>query len=81
MLEPPPLATPLLLGDNSSARGDAETIYSALLDCLKQKDLQDKKIVGMGFDGANTFSGNRNGVQARAKKLAPHVLLRRGSGE
>ena len=31
------------------------------------------KIVGMGFNGANTFSGNRNGVQARVKKLAVTV--------
>ena len=29
----------------------------------------------MGFDGANTLSGNRNGVLARVKKLAPHALF------
>ena len=56
-------------------RADAETIYSNLVDCLKLKNLQVKKIVGMGFDGANTFSGNRTGVQARVKKLAPHALF------
>ena len=28
-------------------KGDVETIYSALIDCLKQKNLQVKKIVGM----------------------------------
>ena len=56
-------------------KGYAEIIYSALIDCLKEKNLQVKKIVGMGFDGANTFSGNRNGVQARVKKLAPHALF------
>ena len=56
-------------------KGDAVTLYSAVIDCLKQKNLQVKKIVGMGFDGANTVSGNRNGVQARVKKLAPHALF------
>ena len=56
-------------------RADAETIYSSLVDCLKLKNLQVKKIVGMGFDGANAFSGNRTGVQARVKKLAPHALF------
>ena len=56
-------------------RADAETIYSSLVDCLKLKNLQVKKIVGMGFDGANTFSGNRTGVQARVKKLAPNALF------
>ena len=56
-------------------KGDAGTIYSALIDCLKQKNLHVKNIVGMGFDGANALSGNRNGVQARVKKLAPHALF------
>ena len=56
-------------------RADAETIYSSLVVCLKLTNLQVKKIVGMGFDGANTFSGNRTGVQARVKKLAPHSLF------
>ena len=31
--------------------------------------------MGMGFDGAATFSGKRSGVQARMKKLAPHALF------
>ena len=29
---------------------DAGSIYTALIDCLKQKNLQVSKIVGMGFD-------------------------------
>ena len=56
-------------------KGNAKTIYSALIDCLKQKNFRVKKIVCMGFDGANTFSGNKNGVQAKLKKLAPHALF------
>ena len=43
------------------SKEDAETIYSVIVDCLKQKNLQVKKIVGMDFDGANAFSGSRNG--------------------
>ena len=54
---------------------DAESIHSALIECLKKKDLQVGRIVGMGFDGAATFSGKRSGVQARMKKLAPHALF------
>ena len=53
---------------------NAESIYSALVECLKEKKLQISKIVGMGFDGASTFSGKRTGVQTRIKKLAPHAL-------
>ena len=29
----------------------------------------------MGFDGAATFSGKKNGVQARIKKHAPHAIF------
>ena len=43
-------------------QANTESIYSALVECLKEKKLQISKIVGMGFDGANTFSGKRTGV-------------------
>ena len=33
------------------------------------------RIVGLGFDGAATFSGRRTGVQARIKKHTPHALF------
>ena len=56
-------------------QADAESIHSALIECLKNKNLQVGRIVGMGFDGAATFSGKRSGVQARMKKLAPHALF------
>ena len=56
-------------------KADAESIHSALIECLKQKNLQVKRMVGMGFDGASTFSGKKTGVQARMKKLAPHALF------
>ena len=45
-------------------QADAESIYSAPIECLKKKNLQVGKNVGMGFDGATTFSGKRSGVQA-----------------
>ena len=56
-------------------QANAESIYSALVECLKEKKLQISKIVGMGFDGASTFSRKRTGVQTRIKKLAPHALF------
>ena len=31
--------------------------------------------VGMGFDGATTFSGKKTGVQTRIRKLSPHALF------
>ena len=38
-------------------KADAESIHSSLIECLKKKDLQVGRIMGMGFDGAVTFSG------------------------
>ena len=56
-------------------QANAESIYSALVECFKEKQLQVSKIVGMGFDGASAFSGRKTGVQTRIKKLAPHALF------
>ena len=56
-------------------QANAESIYSALVECLKEKYLQVSKVVGMGFDGASTFSGKKTGVQTRIKKFAPHALF------
>ena len=42
---------------------------------LERENLQVSKFVGMGFDGASTFSGKKTGVQTRIKKLAPHALF------
>ena len=44
-------------------RTDAESIYSALVECLKSKNIQLSNLIGMGFDGAATFSGKKSGVQ------------------
>ena len=54
---------------------NAQSIYFVLLDWLKKKDLQCSKLIGMGFDGAATFSGKKSGVQERLKKHAPHSVF------
>ena len=56
-------------------RTDAESIYSALVECLKSKNIQLSNLIGMGFDGAATLSGKKSGVQARMKKYPPHALF------
>ena len=33
------------------------------------------KVIGMGFDGAATFSGDKTGVQRRLKEPLPHALF------
>ena len=42
-------------------KAGAESIYLALVKCIKNKNLQVGNIVGMGFDGAATFPGKKTG--------------------
>ena len=43
-------------------KSDAESIYSALVEYCREKNIQLGRFIGMGFDGAATFSGNKTGV-------------------
>ena len=54
---------------------DAESIHSAFVECLNSKNISLSKLIGMGFDGAATFSGKRTGVQERMKEHAPHAIF------
>ena len=45
------------------------------MECLKEKQLEVSRIIGMDFDGASTFSGKKTGVQTRIKKIKPHALF------
>ena len=40
-----------------------------------EKNIQLGRLIGMGFDGAATFSGDKTGVQRRLKELSPHALF------
>ena len=40
-------------------KADVQTIYETLVNCLKVKGVQISKLIGMGFDGAATFSGKQ----------------------
>ena len=55
-------------------KADAVTIYSTLIKFLSEKEIQLGKLIGMGFDGAATFSGKHKGVQSLLKKNSPHAL-------
>lgn len=54
---------------------DARTIYSAIVEFMKDKHIQTSNLVGMGFDGAATFSGKHNGVQSLLKKISPYAVF------
>ena len=56
-------------------KGNAESIYSALVENCRKKNIQFGRLIGMGFDGAATFSSDKTGVQERLNELSPHALF------
>ena len=56
-------------------KANAGSIYSACVEYCREKNIQLKRLIGMGFDGAATFSGDKTGVQRRLKELSPHALF------
>ena len=44
-------------------KANAESIYSALVEFCREKNIHLGRLIGMGFDGAATFSGDKTGVQ------------------
>ena len=56
-------------------KADAQTIDATLVDCLKVKGVQISKLIGIGFDGAATFSGKHKGVQTLLKSNSPHSIF------
>lgn len=53
---------------------DAENIIKSILQFLHTKGIDLKKLYGLGFDGANTVSGCRSGVQFRMRCHASSSL-------
>ena len=56
-------------------KANAESIYSALVEYCREKNIQLGRPIGMGSDGAATFSGDKTEVQRRLKELSPHALF------
>ena len=54
-------------------KANAENIYSALVEYCREKNIHLGRFIGMGFDGAATFSGDKTGIQRRLKELSPHA--------
>ena len=52
---------------------NAKTIYSTLIEFMKDKNIQTSKLVGMSVDGAATFSGKHNGMQSLLRRI--HFML------
>ena len=54
---------------------NAEALTSYLLQFLDDKAIPIKKLRGLGFDGTNTMSGKKSGVQIRIRYHAPSALF------
>ena len=56
-------------------KANAESIYSALVEYCREKNIQLGRLIGMGFDGAATFFGDKTGVQRRLKELGTSYIV------
>ena len=54
---------------------DAGALTPYLLDFLHSKGIDMKKLRGLGFDGTNTMSGQKSGVQLRIRRHAPSAIF------
>ena len=54
---------------------NAEALTRYLLRFLHEKGIPIQKLRGLGFDGTNTMSGNKSGVQIRMRRHAPSALF------
>ena len=52
-------------------KANAESIYSALVEYCREKNIQLGRLIALGFDGAATFSGDR---QNRSSKRVERAL-------
>ncbi|KAI6658236.1 Zinc finger protein [Oopsacas minuta] len=53
---------------------DAASITQALTTFIEVNNLDYRRLVGQGYDGAATFSGCTNGVQRRIRTQSAHVV-------
>ena len=54
---------------------DAETVTSAMKDCLIRVSLPITQCCGQAFDGASSMSGHLNGLAARITKDVPTAII------
>ena len=54
---------------------DAETISATITSFISENNLDCRRVVGQGYNGAATFSGSQTGVQWRIRVHAAHVLF------
>jgi hypothetical protein len=59
------------IGLNKVTDTTAENIAASLLDRLKELDIDPKKMVGQGYDGAANMAGKITGVQTRIQEHYP----------
>ena len=56
-------------------KANAESVCSALVEYCRENNIQLGRLIGMGFDGAATFYGDKTGIQRRLKELSPNALF------
>lgn len=52
---------------------NAESLSTYIIDTLMEHQLDPKRIISQGYDGASVMSGNCSGVQKRIREIAPQA--------
>ena len=53
---------------------DASATTDAIYSFMESNNLEYRKLIGQGYDGATTFSGHKSGVQLRIHTHVPHAI-------
>ena len=56
-------------------KANAESIYSALVEHCREKNIQLGKLIGMRFDGAATFSGDKNRSSKKVERALTSCIV------
>ena len=55
-------------------KANAESIYSTLVENCREKNIQFGRLIGMGFDGAATFSGDNRSSKKVERTLTSCIV-------
>ena len=56
-------------------KANAESIYCALVEYCRERNLQLGRLIGMGFDGAATFSGDKTKSSKKVERALTSCIV------
>ncbi|XP_070546167.1 uncharacterized protein C17orf113-like [Ptychodera flava] len=60
-------------GNITIPAGNAETVTAAIFAELERRNIDSRKVIGLGSDGASVMTGRHNGVGVRMRRVNPYL--------